>query len=76
MTQDNVELGVLVAQAQSGNQASLAEIFERLHDRIFRFFSFRTAQTEEAEDLTQTVFLEMIQALPRYKVQTDAKFTD
>ncbi len=75
MTTIPPDIAALVERAQRGDRDSVAEIFELLHERIFRFFAFRTSERETAEDLTQTTFLEMIRALPRYKVQTDAKFT-
>lgn len=74
MDQDQ-QIAELVARAQSGDEGSVSRLFELLSNRIFRFFSIRTSDRETAEDLTQTVFLEMIQALPRYKVQHGAKFT-
>jgi RNA polymerase sigma-70 factor (ECF subfamily) len=75
MDKGDLEISELVARAQAGDADSVGQLFERLSDRIYRFFALRTADSETAEDLTQTVFLEMIQALPRYKVQRDAKFT-
>lgn len=71
----DAEIAELVARAQAGDEASMGQLFERLSDRIYRFFRLRTSDKATAEDLTQTVFLEMIQALPRYKVQRHAKFT-
>lgn len=75
MSQIPPDIAALVARAQHGDRECIATIFELLHGRIYRFFAFRTSERETAEDLTQTTFLEMIRALPRYKVQTDAKFT-
>lgn len=75
MDQRDQDIAALVAQAQAGDAESVGQLFELLSGRIFRFLSFRTADREVAEDLTQTVFLEMIQALPRYKKQPGAKFT-
>lgn len=72
---DDSEIADLVSRAQSGNTASLSQLFERLVDRIYRFFAIRTSDREVAEDLTQTVFLEMIRSLPRYKVRGSTKFT-
>ncbi len=65
----------LVAQAQAGDAESVGQLFELLADRIYRFFAHRTTGRETAEDLTQTVFLEMIQSLPRYQRQGSTKFT-
>lgn len=66
---------ILVSQAQSGDSGSVARLFELFSDRIFRYLRLRLSEVEIAEDLTQTVFLEMIQALPRYQPSPKAKFS-
>ena len=75
MDQDKTDMAELVSQAQSGDRKAAGEIFDRLQQRIYRYLMMRTSNHETAEDLLQTTFLEMIRALPRYKVQSDAKFT-
>ncbi|MFA6098092.1 MAG: RNA polymerase sigma factor [Patescibacteria group bacterium] len=69
------EIQKLVARAQSGRSDSISGIYEVFKDRIYRFFLFRSENRETAEDLTQSVFLEMIRSLPRYKEQSNAKFS-
>ena len=69
------ELRQLVRDAQAGNQDSVGKLFELLSDRVYRFLLLRTSSVEVAEDLTQTVFLEMVRSLPRYKEQSNAKFS-
>lgn len=75
MDRSEIEIASLVAKAQTGDGDSIGKLFELLNNRVFRFFALRTKSRELAEDLTQTVFLEMIQALPRYRVRKNAKFT-
>ncbi len=75
MDQLSVDIAAVVRQAQSGDREAVAAIFSALKDRIYRYLLMRTSNREVAEDLLQTTFLEMIRALPRYTVQTDAKFT-
>lgn len=75
MDSQSADLAALVQQAQGGDRDAIAKIFERLQHRIYRYVYMRTSSREVAEDLLQTTFLEMIRALPRYKVQNDAKFT-
>ncbi len=72
ISEDDIQ--AIVASAQGGDADSVAKLFELFSDRIFRFFRVRISDTKTAEDLTQTVFLEMIQALKRYKRQ-EAKFS-
>lgn len=75
MDKHEVDIASLVEAAQAGDSSSVGRLFELLSNRIYRFFSLRTSDRETAQDLTQTVFLEMIQALPRYKKRRSAKFT-
>lgn len=75
MDNGTVDIAALVARAKLGDRQSVGALFDTLHPRIYRFFAIRTSDRETAEDLTQTTFLEMIRALPRYTVQKDAKFT-
>lgn len=75
MDHQSADIAALVVQAQNGDREAIAAIFDRLKDRIYRYCLMRTSNREVAEDLVQTTFLEMIRALPRYKVQSDAKFT-
>lgn len=65
----------LVRKAQGGDEDSMGRLYELLSDRIYRYIIRRVSHRETAEDLTQTVFLEMIRSLPRYTVRAGAKFT-
>lgn len=42
---------------------SFEELYEQCYARIFRYFSFRLPSKENAEDLTQTVFLKICASL-------------
>ena len=61
------ETQVLVERAQSGDGAAFAALYDVFAPRIYRFFRFRVSTAESAEDLTQRVFLKMIEQLPRYE---------
>lgn len=69
------EIQEYVARAKSGDSGACGVLFEEFSDRIYRFLILRVSERETAEDLTQTVFVEMIQSLPRYKPQKSAKFS-
>lgn len=75
MDQASASIADLVVRAQQGQREAMASLFDQLHTRVFRYLVMRTSDREVAEDLLQTTFLEMIRALPRYRVQTGAKFT-
>jgi RNA polymerase sigma-70 factor, ECF subfamily len=61
------ETQVLVERAQGGDGAAFAALYDVFAPRIYRFFRFRVETAESAEDLTQKVFLKMIEQLPRYE---------
>lgn len=46
---------------------SALALFERHHRAVFRFLRRWAASVEEAEDLTQEVFVQVVRSLPRYK---------
>jgi RNA polymerase sigma-70 factor (ECF subfamily) len=48
--------------------AVAAEIFERHHVAVFRFFRRLTGRTDMAEDLTQEVFLRVVKGAEHYHV--------
>lgn len=75
MGSQTAELTEFVMKAQAGDRDAMAAMFDLLQPRIYRFLAVRTPTREVAEDLTQTTFVEMIQSLPRYRVQSGAKFT-
>jgi RNA polymerase sigma-70 factor (ECF subfamily) len=57
----------LVRRAQAGDADAVGEIYQLHSPAIFRYFYFRLSDRESAEDLTGAVFLQMIEALPRYE---------
>ena len=64
-----VEVSDLVRKAQGGDQSSFALLYERFFDQIFRYVSFKTGSTTEAEDITGEVFVRMIESIHRFKWQ-------
>ncbi len=61
------EINGLVERAKSGDGSAFAALYEVYGSRVYSFFRFRVSNTEAAEDLTQLVFLKMIEQLPRYE---------
>jgi len=66
-TQDLVDTADLVERARSGDGAAFAALYDVFAPRVYRFFRFRVSAAEAAEDLTQRVFLKMIEQLPNYE---------
>jgi RNA polymerase sigma-70 factor, ECF subfamily len=55
-----------LAAAKRLEPAAVAAVYDAFADPIFRYVSFRVRTPEDAEDLTDQVFLKMIEALPAY----------
>ncbi len=73
LSEDDIQR--LIARARGGETDCVGQLYEIYKDRIYRYFLFRVNTVEAAEDLTQTLFLEMVRSLQRYTVRTEAKFS-
>jgi len=63
----------LVARAVDGDEHAFTSLYDHYFDRIYRHISYRVGQRQDAEDLTQQVFLQAWRALGRYR-QTNTPF--
>lgn len=63
----------LVAAAVRGDEAAFAELYDRHYDRVYRHVYYRVGRSQDAEDLTQQVFLQAWRAVGRYR-QTGSSF--
>jgi RNA polymerase sigma-70 factor (ECF subfamily) len=57
----------LAARAARGDAGAFGDLYERYLDEIFRFIFYRILDQEEAEDLTERVFLKAWEALPKVR---------
>jgi len=57
----------LVFRAQRGDMSAFEELAERYHGKIYGLTYNMTSNREDAEDLTQEVFVKAFEALPRFK---------
>jgi RNA polymerase sigma-70 factor (ECF subfamily) len=69
MTLDDAALERLVDQAKNGDAIAFGRIFDRFNEPIYRFIVSRVRRPADAEDLTQTVFVKALEALPRYEAR-------
>jgi len=53
----------LVARAQQGDRAAIAEIYERHHAAVYRYIFYRVGDAPTAEDLTGTVFVRVVESI-------------
>jgi RNA polymerase sigma-70 factor, ECF subfamily len=66
--QDPIEVGDadLLQRAASGDRQAFELIYRRYHQAVYRFARAMTGSAEVAEDVTQEVFVALINELPRY----------
>lgn len=57
----------LVALAVTGDSSAFTQLYDRYYDRVYRHLLYRLRRTEDAEDLTQQVFLQAWRAVGRYR---------
>jgi RNA polymerase sigma-70 factor, ECF subfamily len=59
----------LITRAQRGEVNAIGWLYDRHRESIFRYLWIRLDDRQLAEDLTGDVFMRMLDALPRYRVQ-------
>jgi RNA polymerase sigma-70 factor (ECF subfamily) len=67
MTIDDAAVERLVADACAGDEWAFGMIFDHYHESVYRFIASRVHRPSDAEDLTQLVFVKVLEALPRYE---------
>ena len=67
MVDPAVDEARLVDLAVAGDFDSFAALYTRHLDAIYRYIYFRTGDSQDAEDLTEQVFIKAWEALPNYK---------
>jgi RNA polymerase sigma-70 factor, ECF subfamily len=56
----------LVRRAQQRDPEAVSELYRRYVGQIYRFCLFRVSDEATAQDLTEDVFVNMLESLPRY----------
>lgn len=57
----------LVTRAVTGDKSAFTRLYDLHYDRVYRHVLYRVPRTEDAEDLTQQVFLQAWRAIGRYR---------
>jgi len=57
----------LIRDAQSGDSEAFAMLYEEYVDKVYHYIYLRVGQVEEAEDLTQEVFLKALKGIGSYR---------
>jgi RNA polymerase sigma-70 factor (ECF subfamily) len=59
----------LIRRAKALDTGALAEIYERYFDGIYRYVYARVSHQADAEDLTEQVFLKMVDSIGNYRLR-------
>lgn len=62
-------LEATLVRAAQADPAAFAPLYQRYRDRVYAYFRTRSGNDEDAADLTQQVFVQAIDALPRYRMR-------
>lgn len=63
----------LVARARRGDKEAYGDLYERYLDPIFRYVFYRVGNLQDAEDLTEQVFLKAWEAMDGYREEVPFK---
>jgi len=58
---------LIVDAARAGDQAALSELYALYFPRVYRYILARTGSTYDAEDLTEEVFMRVLEAIERFQ---------
>ncbi len=59
----------LIREAVHGDQQAFARLYEANFDRIYRYIYLKIGDREEAEDMTQQVFMNALRSISSFKYQ-------
>ncbi|MBI2304182.1 MAG: sigma-70 family RNA polymerase sigma factor [Chloroflexi bacterium] len=57
----------IVNRAKKGDETALAELYETYFEPVYRYVALRVNSTADAEDITEQVFLRMLEAIGSYQ---------
>ena len=66
---DQDEVQIWVEQARQGDSRAFGYVYEHFLPLIYRFVYFRLSSKEDAEDLTEQIFLKVFKAMPKFNTQ-------
>ncbi len=70
----NTALPGIIGRAKDGSEDAFRELFELIVDRVYHYTLSRVKNTDTADDITQAMFVDLWQALPRFTYNTNEEF--
>jgi RNA polymerase sigma-70 factor (ECF subfamily) len=66
---EDLDTARMVTRWQAGDRAVFADLYKRYFDRVYSYLRVALNDSHEAEDATQQVFIQMMEALGRYELR-------
>ena len=63
----DTDIAAVVQLAQNGEAAAFGQLYELYSDRVFRYVAYRVDSNADAEDITEDVFIRMLEAISSFK---------
>jgi RNA polymerase sigma-70 factor, ECF subfamily len=67
---EDADTARLIARIQGGDRSRFDQLYMRYFDRVYAYLRVTLQDPHDAEDVTQDVFLRVLEALPRYERRT------
>lgn len=65
----------LVQPAQDGNEAAFRQLYHHFLPKIYSYVVCRIGHRQEAEDITSTIFLKLVENIDRFKSRGEGSFS-
>jgi RNA polymerase sigma-70 factor (ECF subfamily) len=71
---EQISTNELIAAHQQGQSGAFETIYDRFKDYVYRVALYVTRNSSDAEEAVQETFLDVLRALPRYRIEGPARF--